>query len=204
MSFLTTKYGPLPLWGWGAAAGGGLLVLKMRKGSQQAQNPNQDPNQTIAPGAGAPGASQAFMFGGSGNIDQTFGGGSLGMYGYPYYGGSNMFVNLFRHPWGDSWMYGRHGYPFHGFDRFPFFNWGGLFGRHGRDGDDWGFRHFGDFDDRGRGFGHGFGDRGVGWNNDPYQYPRGASGGSFGPGGTNGPASRFVDNNASSPGNHVR
>lgn len=200
MSFLTNKIGPLPAWGWGAVAGGGLLLLKAKGGKPPA---GQDPN---APGAtpGAPGASTAVMYGGSGNnyADPTFGGGSLGMYSWPYAGGGNMFVNLWKHPFGDSWRFGGHHYPFHAFDRHPFFNWGGLFGGGDHDRDDR-FRGFGGFD-RGRSWGHGDGDRGVGWNNDPYQYPRGATGGHFGPGGDNGRASRWVDNNASSPGNHVR
>lgn len=190
MSFLTTKYGPLPAWGWGVAAGGGILLLKARK-----PKPPADPAA-----AQAPGASTAVMYGGSGNnyADPTFGGGSLGMYSWPYAGGGSMFVNLFRHPFGDSWLYGGHGYPWHAFDRHPFFNWGGIFGDHDRDD-----RHH-EFD-RGRSWGHGDGDRGVGWHNDPYQYPRGGGEGShFGPGGDNGRASRWVDNNASSPGNHVR
>lgn len=199
MSFLTNKFGPLPVWGWGAVAGGGLLLMKMRKPPSAGGDPN-------APGGGmpgAPGASQAVMFGGSSNTltDPTWGGGSLGMYSWPYSGGGSMFINLFRHPFGDSWMHGGHGYPFHAFDRHPFFNWGGLFG--GGRGEDHDFRGFGGFD-RGRGFGDGFGDRGVGFNNDPFQYPRGATGGSFGPGGSGGPSSRFRDNVASSPGNHVR
>lgn len=31
MSFLTNKYGPLPAWGWGAAAGGAVIAAKMSK-----------------------------------------------------------------------------------------------------------------------------------------------------------------------------
>lgn len=193
MSFLTTKYGPLPAWGWGAIAGGGLLLLKA-KSKGGGGNPNAgDPNAPngMPGGPNNAGASQAFMYGGSGNIDQTFGGGSLGMYSWPYAGGGNQFVNLFRHPWGDSWRYGGHGYPFHAFDRQPFFNFGGLFGERGE-------RH--DFDERGRGFGHGDGDRGRSWASDPFQ----AGGSPSGNRGGSAPGARWRDNNASSPGNHVR
>lgn len=193
--FLTDKLGPLPLWGWGAAAGGGLLLMSAGGGKKKKDPTATDPNAAQNQPPGAPGASQAFMYGGSGNIygggDQAFGGGALGMYSFPYFGGSSMFVNLFRHPHGDSWRYGGHGFPFHAFDRFPFFHGGQGPDRDHREG-------------RGQNFGHGGGDRGVGFGNDPYQYPRGGGGGQQGPGGTGGRSSRWADNNASSPGNHVR
>lgn len=191
MSFLTTKYGPLPAWGWGATAGGGLLLMKMSKGGgkPKSADPNADPNAQQGQPGGPP-ASQAFMYGGSGNnyADQTFGGGSLGMYGWPYGGGGSMFVNLFRHPHEDSWHHGGHGYPFHAFDRHPFFNFGGLFGSHGR----------GDHDRDDHHERRGFGDRG---DSDRYQHP--GNNNHFGPGGDGGRASRWADNNASSQGNHV-
>lgn len=190
-NFLTHKYGPLPAWGWGAVVGGGLLVMKLRASSaaKAPDDPAADPNN---PGAGAggssgSGSSTAFLTGGSGNVDNTFGGGSLGMYSYPVASGGSLFVNLHRHPHGDSWHHGGIGYPFHAFDRHPFFNWGGLFGLggskdHGHHGFDPGHPGPGS-------------PRPGGWNSDPYQYPRGGSGG--------GRSSRWADNNASSPGNHV-
>jgi hypothetical protein len=150
-------------------------------------NPNaNDPNQPNgAPGGpNTSGASQSFMYGGSGNIDNTFGGGSLGYYSYPMGSSGSMFVNLFRHPHGNKWHHGGKSYPFHAFDRHPFFNWGGLFGSHGHHDDD---HRFHDFD---------HGGRGNSWGSDPYQYPRGGAGGG-------GWSSRWRDNNASSPGNHV-
>lgn len=198
MSFLTTKYGPLPAWGWGAVAGGGLLLLKAKGGGKPkaAADPN-DPNG--AQGAGAPPSSQAFMYGGSGNnyADQTFGGGALGFYGYPYGGGGNMFVNLHRHD--GEWHHGGHGYPFHAFDRLPFFNFGGLFGNSckfcrgkGCDRCGGGRHDFREFGDKGRNNG----------DKDRYQHP-GSPNNHFGPGGDGGRASRWMDNNASSQGNHV-
>lgn len=198
-NFLTKKMGPLPVWGYGAIAGGGLLLLKKKSGSGGGGNPNaMDPNQPngMPGGPNTTGASQAFMYGGSGNIDQTFGGGSLGMYSWPYAGGGNQFVNLFRHPFGDSWRHGGHGYPFHAFDRQPFFNFGGLFGHDG------GFHPFGGggFGGRGQGFGGGDGDRGRSWASDPFQ----AGGSPSGNRGGSSPGARWTDNNASSPGNHVR
>src|SRR4051794_34810931 len=110
-NFLTNKIGPLPAWGWGAIAGGGVFLLA-KKGGGGKPKPEPDPNDPNgAQGAGAPPASQAFMYGGSGNnyADQTFGGGSLGMYSYPYDGGGSMFVNLFRHPHHETWHHGGHG-----------------------------------------------------------------------------------------------
>lgn len=115
-NFLTNKVGPLPAWGWGAIAGGGILVLKMSSGKKKPVDPaGADP-------AAAPPASNAVMYGGSGNNyadGQTFGGGSLGMYSPPYPGGGNILVNLFRHPHGDAWHHGGHHYPFHAFEHLP-------------------------------------------------------------------------------------
>lgn len=200
MSFLTTKYGPLPAWGWGAVAGGGLLLLKAKGGGKAKSADPNDPNSSPqGQGAGAPPSSQAFMYGGSGNnyADQTFGGGSLGFYGYPYGGGGNMFVNLHRH--NGDWHHGGHGYPFHAFDRHPFFNFGGLFGNSckfckgkGCDRCGGGKHDFRGFGDKGRNDG----------DRDRYQHP-GSPNNHFGPGGDGGRASRWADNNASSQGNHV-
>lgn len=203
MSFLTQKFGPLPAWGWGAVAGGGVFLLSRKGGGKPKTADPNDPNG--AQGAGAPPSSQAFMYGGSGNnyADQTFGGGSLGMYSWPYDGGGSMFVNLFRHPHHDSWHHGGHDYPFHAFDRHPFFNWGGLFG--GGRCNVPGCRERGDHDHDGHHF-HGFNDHDADDRrhprNDPYQFPAGDR--HFGPGGDGGRGSRWTDNNASSQGNHVR
>lgn len=117
-NFLTNKIGPLPAWGWGAGVAGILIVMKMSS-AKKAKGP--DPNDPSAAG-GAPPASNAVMYGGSGNNyadGQTFGGGSLGMYSPPFYGGGNLLVNLFRHPRGDAWMHGGHHYPFHAFEHLP-------------------------------------------------------------------------------------
>lgn len=44
MSFLTQKYGPLPAWGWGAVAGGGLLVAKMAGSGGRQSGHGNDPS----------------------------------------------------------------------------------------------------------------------------------------------------------------
>lgn len=47
MSFLTNKYGPLPAWGWGAAAGGAVLLMKLSKGGGRPKGPPNPPGQQV-------------------------------------------------------------------------------------------------------------------------------------------------------------
>lgn len=149
-SFFTHKIGPLPVWGYGAIAAGGTFIL-LKKGGAGGKKAGS------GPAANAPGGTSSGSF--TGNTtetisdDQTFGGGSLGFLGLPFFGGRNIFVHMHPHPDGGYFVGGRryshHAFAPHGFGRDGVHRGGfpGTDHRHGA---------FGGRDYRGRNEGGGF------------------------------------------------
>lgn len=85
---LATHYGPLPLWGWGAAAGGGLLLMKARgSGSRKPDGepgqPLPHPTTTMPQNIGDAHPIPSFGYGLDAKIDASFFGNEIMDYSGP-------------------------------------------------------------------------------------------------------------------------